>query len=330
MKLNIIIPTYNRAKSLRKTLQSILDAEMPREMIFEVAVIDNNSIDETKSVVEEFVPLFKTIKLEYVFEERQGKVFAFNTGVLRSKGELFSIIDDDIEIAKDWLVEVENLFQERWNEIDFAGGKMLPNWEVSPPSWVEPLKEGVIGWRDYGESSWFFSWETSILTGGHSVFKRSVFDKIGLLPEQIGPTGKNLIGCEDDVIFHKLMSKNIKGIYCPKLVFYHYVPEYRLSKSYYRQWCFGAGISKYLMDKHFERIEGPRILDIPRWMYRSFIFSIYEKVKFSLLMKEDVSLAKENPILLFAGFFYARHLRDSIFDKPLQTLTSLSMKTAER
>jgi glucosyl-dolichyl phosphate glucuronosyltransferase len=319
MKLNIIIPTYNRALS-----------DKPREMEFEVAVIDNNSSDETKSVVEDFMPLFNTIKLEYVFEGKQGKVFAFNTGVMRSKGDLFSGIDDDIEIAKDWLVEVERVFQERWNEIDFVGGKMLPNWEVQPPSWIEPLKEGVIGWRDYGEKDWFYTWDTTILSGGHAVFKRSVFDEIGLLPEQIGPIGKNLIGCEDDVIFHKLMSKNIKGIYCSKLVFYHYVPEYRLSKSYYRQWCFGAGISKYLMDKHFERIDGTRIFDIPRWMFRNFIFSIYEKVKYSLLMKEDISLAKENPILVFAGFFYARHLQDSFVDKPLQLLTKFTIKPAQR
>jgi glucosyl-dolichyl phosphate glucuronosyltransferase len=330
MKLNVIIPTYNRAESLSRTLQSILEAEVPTNLEIKVAVIDNNSSDNTKNTVERFIPQFTKIKLEYIFEERQGKSFAFNTGVLQSDGELFSGIDDDIEIAKDWFIELDKVFRKHWDTIDFVGGKMLPNWEISPPSWIKPLKDGVISWRDYGDDEWTYTLKTPILTGGHSAFKREIFDEIGLLPEKIGPTGKNLIGCEDDVFFHMLMKAKKKGIYCPKLVFYHYVPAYRLSKSYYRQWCFGSGVSKYLMDKHFEPIEGARILDIPRWMYRNLVISVYEKIKYSFFGNEEDSLAKENPILQFSGFFYARHIKDSWLDKPLQSVMNKLIKTAER
>ena len=165
--------------------------------------------------------------------------------------------------AGHWFVEIAEIFRAR-DEIDFAGGKMLPVWEVEPPEWVEPLKDGVISWRDYGEAEWTYGENTPMLTGGHAIFKRSVFDEIGLFAEGVGATGKNLMSCEDDILYDKLLAAEKRGIYSPRLVVYHFVPKYRLSKSYYRQWCFGPGASWDLMDKFYKTFEGARIFGVPR------------------------------------------------------------------
>ena len=71
MKLNIIIPTFNRDQSLKETLLSLLDAELPENFEVVVTVVNNNSTDNTKKVVEEMKPQFTKIKLEYLLKKNK-------------------------------------------------------------------------------------------------------------------------------------------------------------------------------------------------------------------------------------------------------------------
>lgn len=330
LKLNIIVPTYNRADSLRKTLQSFLDAELPSSFDVFVTVVDNNSTDHTKQIVEKMKPLFTRIKLDYFFEEKQGRSFALNAGIKLADGDLISGIDDDEEIEKSWFVEVEKIFRERWEKIDFVGGKLLPNWETAPPSWVEPLKDGVICWRDYGNEEWTYTRESPMITGGHGVFKREVFQKIGVYDESVGAKGKGFISGEDEVLYNQLLTHKMRGVYNPKLVIYHYVPAYRLDKNYYRRWLFGVGISRYLADTNYKDSGAAKLLGVPRWMYKKSGKDMLEKIKCALKGKETESLAAENQPLVFAGYFYGRNLRDGFLDKPLQTIFGRLFRSHQR
>jgi len=331
MKLDIIIPTYNRAELLKRTLLSLANAKLPSDFSVKVTVVDNNSTDGTRATVEELKSKFKEVELEYVFEAKQGRSFALNTGIARARGELLSGVDDDVAVAENWYVEIEKVFRERWSEIDFVGGKMLPEWEREEiPDWVEPLKEGVLSWRDYGDEEWVFTSETPILTGGHSIFKREVFLEVGMFTEGVGAAGKNLISCEDDIMYDKLLRAGKRGIYCPQLVIYHFMPAYRLSKSYYRQWCFGAGMSKYLMSVYYRQTDDAKLLGVPRWMYRSALTNTLKRFRAKFTGTEAELLACENPILVFAGFFYAKNLKDSLLDKPLQAIARRTVKPAQR
>ena len=324
MKLNVIVPTYNRAASLRKTLANF-------EVV--VTVVNNNSTDETAQAVEEMRAEFADKNLEYLFEEKQGRSYALNTGIKSAGGDLLTTVDDDVRIAENWFVEIEKIFRARWNEIDFAGGKMLPEWEDDEkiPAWIAPLKDGVLSWRDYGDEEWRYGPETPMLTGGHAIFKRSVLDEIGPFAEGVGATGKNLMSCEDDILYDKLLTAGKCGIYFPQLVVYHFMPKYRVSKSYYRQWCFGAGMSWELMDEFYKPIAGARILGVPRYLYREAFGELLGKIKAALFFNETESLARENKILVFAGFFYARNLKDRRWlAKPLTALAKLTVEPAER
>ncbi|HLM01410.1 MAG TPA: glycosyltransferase [Pyrinomonadaceae bacterium] len=332
MKLNVIIPTYNRAASLKKTLLSLARAEPARDFEVVVTVVNNNSTDETAQAVEAMRDAFTDKSLEYLFEEKQGRSFALNAGIRRAGGDLLTTVDDDIQVAENWFVEIEKIFRARWDEVDFVGGKMLPEWENAQkiPAWIEPLKDGVIGWRDYGETEWRYARDTPMLTGGHAIFKRAIFDEIGLFAEGVGATGKNLMSCEDDILYDKLLSAGKRGVYCPQLVVRHFVPQYRVSKSYYRQWCFGAGVSWNLMDEFYKPFEGARILGVPRYLYRQVGGDLLGKMKTLIARNESESLARENKILVFAGFFYARNLKGGWLDKPLQSIARRTVKAAER
>ncbi len=330
MKLNIIIPTYNRAESLGKTLLSLATAASPPNFEIEVTVVDNNSTDETRSIVEEMAAHFSKIKLEYLFEEKQGRSFALNTGIKNADGELLSAIDDDEEIDKQWFIEVEKTFRERWEELDFLSGKILPNLEIEPPIWVEPLKVGALCWRDFGDEEWVYDANSPIISGAHGIFKTSVFREIGFYNEHIGVKGKGFIGGEDNAFYEQLIRNKKRGIYNPKLIMYHYVPAYRLDKSYFRQWLFGIGISRHLADIYEKPIEGRRVFGVPRWMYRNALSGVFAKIKNVFSGNETESLAAENQPLVFAGFFYSKNLQSSWLDKPLQAIAKRLVKSIER
>ncbi len=330
MKLNIIIPTFNRDKSLKETLQSFLSAVLPENLEVEITVVDNNSTDNTPAVVEEMKLLYSAIKLEYLFEKEQGRSFALNAGITRADGDLISGIDDDEKIEENWFVEVEKTFRERWDEIDFVGGKILPTFESEPPSWIEPLKLGVICWRDFGDEEWVYDHDSPMITGGHGIFKRSVFERIGLYDQSVGAQGKGFISGEDEVFFDQLLTHEMRGIYCPELIIYHFVPTYRLNKNYYRRWLFGVGMSRFLADKNYKAIEGARIFGVPRWMFRSTISGIADKFTKILKRDETGSLAAENQPVIFAGFFYAANLQNSFLSRPLQFLGKRLFSSSER
>ena len=84
MDLAIIIPTHNRADSLRLAMQSVCN--LKNEGKFEFIIVDNNSSDHTKSVVADFGDL-----ASYVFEPNTAFSRARRAGGDIAQGEIFAL-----------------------------------------------------------------------------------------------------------------------------------------------------------------------------------------------------------------------------------------------
>jgi glycosyltransferase involved in cell wall biosynthesis len=310
MKLNVIIATFNRSAVLRRALASLFEAERTPDLEVVITIVDT-STDETRQVVEEFQSR-NELELRYIFEPRRGKSRALNTGLEQADADLIGLTDDDIEVAPDWYVEIARLFTERWDEIDYAGGKVLPRWEVPPPAWLPAEKPGVLSLHDHGDQE--IVYDSSFdgqLTGAHGILKLSTLREVGPYNENLGPMGGSMLGSEDDEMYARLLGVGKRGIYCPKLVVYHRVPAYRLTKKYYRQWCYGWGRAQSLIDGGPASYTGPRILGVPRYMYRGAGRSMLLWLRD--LFKRDGESRFNNELYLwvFMGFFYARNLQRS-------------------
>jgi len=330
MKLTVIVPTYNRAESLRKTLVSLSEATLPPGFEVDVIVVDNNSTDSTPQIVEEIQARFAAIPLRYLFEPRQGRSFAVNAGLRIADGDLISTIDDDEQVTRNWYLEIQKIFKQRRDDVDFVGGKILPNLESDPPAWVEPLKVGALCWRDFGDEEWAYDQNSPIITGAHGIFKRSIFDRIGLYNEALGVKGKGFLGGEDEVFYDQLIQNGFRGVYHPKLIVRHDVPARRLTKAFYRRWLVGVGISRRLADLHYKPIPGTRFFAIPRWMYKWAAGGFYHFVKYKVLGKKIDALAAENKPLVFLGFFYATHIEGGRLDKILLNVMRRLVKPVRR
>ena len=136
MVLSIIICTYNREHFLRLCVDSILNQSEKHQFNkdIEIIIVDNNSKDKTKNIVENFQISSKT-KIHYFLEKRQGLSYARNCGVSESKGDFIAFVDDDATINNEWLdVLLRGI---KTIDVDVFGGPIFPKFEVECPEWID-------------------------------------------------------------------------------------------------------------------------------------------------------------------------------------------------
>ena len=101
MELSIVICTYNRSSFLREGLEAIVHQSLAfLDVPIEMIVVDNNSSDDTSSVVEEFQNKFSSLSLVYFLEKQQGISFSRNTAIQNSKGKFIAFVDDDAVVKE--------------------------------------------------------------------------------------------------------------------------------------------------------------------------------------------------------------------------------------
>lgn len=107
--VSVIIPTYNYADRISKAIDSILLQDYASELI-EIIVVDDGSSDNTKEVLSSYI---KGNKIEYYYQENQGKSSATALAIKMAKGDvIFNLDADDVylpqNIAKK--IEIYNLY----------------------------------------------------------------------------------------------------------------------------------------------------------------------------------------------------------------------------
>lgn len=310
MRLDVIIPTYNRQDLLPSSLESLFAAEVPAGLEVGVTVVDNNSTDGTRQVIESFQERFGD-RVRYCFERQQGRSHALNAGVNATTGDLIGVIDDDEEIDRDWYKIAFEAFRTR--DLDFIGGPYVPRWSVTPPAWLPPEYGSVVGCVSGGEEEAPFDENyPGILMGGNAVFKRAVLLKVGLYTTWLGRTDKGLLSGEDEELYGRLLASGAKGMYLPSLKIYHHVGADRLTRKYFRSWCFWRGVSIGLLERTRKQ-RCAYLLGVPRWQYRSAARGVVSGLMGLVVSpkEESKAFASELAFWDFLGLFYGRHFRRS-------------------
>ena len=304
MRLDVIIPTHNRAGLLARTLGSLLAADPPEAIEVCVLVVDNCSTDTTPEVVESFRERFEG-RLQYVYEGTPGRSNALNTGIRRTTGELVATIDDDEEVDRTWLRVIESAFHDPGT--DFIGGPYVPRWSVERPAWIGTAYRAAVGWVDAGsEVRQYGPGFNAMLMGGNAVLRRRVLAEAGPYATDLGRTTTRLMSCEDEDMFKRLLAVGARGFYRPDLVIHHYVPAERVRKSYFRRWCFWRGVSLGLLDRK-QPSEVAYVLGVPRHMIGSAARGAIDNVR-RFFGRRDPARTFANELAWWdlAGFVYGR------------------------
>jgi len=308
MRLDVIVPTYNRRQLLLSTLNSLASAELPAGLEVGITVVDNASTDDTRAAVESFRQEVDR-RAVYQFEPRQGRAHALNAGIRATSGDLIGIVDDDEQIDRDWYRVVFDAFST--GDLDFIGGPYVPNWSSAPPEWQPPEYGAVVGWVDGGPVPVPFDSDyPGILMGGNAVLRRSTLMQVGLYATWLGRTDKGLLSGEDEELYGRLLAHGARGMYLPNLKIYHYIGRERLTKSYFRRWCFWRGVSAGLLERTRKQ-DCAYLFGLPRWQYRSAALGLAHAIASLLTTGERQREAFRSELALwdFAGLFYGRHFR---------------------
>jgi len=311
---SVVIATHNRADALRETLRSV--AGLRAQQSWEVIVVDNNSTDHTRRVVEVAATLIPA-PVRYVFEPRQGRSPALNAGILLASGEIIVTTDDDVRVDADWLDRIGDGLKRL--SCDYVGGRVLPIWGAPRPRWL-PDQGGkhwaVIALLDYGDRPIEFG--TRVPLGVNMAFRRTAFDRAGLLDPDIGRKAGTLLGQEVREWCIRARAAGVRGCYVPDVVVRHIIPASRLRKAYFRRWFYWRGISRALL---YERsgldMEAPEqtaqdarrvshVFGVPRYLYRTAIKHARDWIAASLRRDPRGSFDHELWLWFFAGIVRQR------------------------
>jgi glycosyltransferase involved in cell wall biosynthesis len=280
--ISAIISTYNRCESLRDTLDSLSLQELNDSFNYEVIVVDNNSKDRTKETVSNYIPKFSG-RLRYLFEPRQGRSYALNTGIKEAKGEIIAFTDDDVIVDKKWAL---NLYLCLYGcGCDAVGGRILPLYPDNTPRWIRENKNilyGPIPLHDYGEDTKIYDTKDKRMLpfiGANQAFKKECLSEMGLFREDLG-VGRGAMG-EDTEFFRRLEKNNKRLYYCGQALVWHKVEKSRMSLKYIAQWCIQSGRYYAAKDINTARDNAILYFGIPRYLFRKIIGDITSFVRVS-------------------------------------------------
>ena len=207
-RISIVIPNWNGAERLAKLLDSL---HLQTERACEVVVVDNASSDLSQQSAHargaSWIPL----------ERNYGFARAVNTGVRTATGDAIAILNNDVTVAPDF---VERLGGALANH-SFAAPKILMASDSSRLDGTFDLtSRGFCSWRvGHGFPERGTAWNRPRVIASApmtaAIFRRSVFDTVGLLDEQFG-------SYLEDVDFGiRCALKGITGYYEPAAVAWH-------------------------------------------------------------------------------------------------------------
>jgi glycosyltransferase involved in cell wall biosynthesis len=245
MDVSIIIATANRARELTETLTSLAAVTPTGET--ELLIVDNNSSDQTKSVVAGMAAGYP-YRIRYLFESTDGKYAALNSGIRAAEGRIIVATDDDARFERDWLERaVDGL--SRYG-CEFVGGRVLPLWGAPQPRWLAErngLHAKVIALLDHGGRPREFGRSIGWPLGVNVAYRREAFERVGGFDNRLGRKSGTLRNQAQREWHLRARAVGARGFYIPEMVVHHLVPAERLQKSYFRRWLYWHGISRAVL-----------------------------------------------------------------------------------
>lgn len=220
----------------------------------EIIVVDNNSSDQTKKVVDQMAE-DSAVPLKYIFEGHLGLSRSRNAGIAQSRGDILAFIDDDATADPGWLRAIASTYSNH-PDANCVGGKVVLRWKSPRPNWWMDCLDGLLSAVNFGEH------ETSLTypkcpNGTNISFKKCVFYKYGTFDTQLGRIGKKLLGAEEIDLCLRIEKGGGKIYYSPSAVVYHCTHEYRLSRKYIYEKVFRDGRLAYYIENKNLFCSGP-------------------------------------------------------------------------
>ena len=178
-RISVVIPNWNGAERLERLLESL---DQQTERAYEVLVVDNASSDQSRRAASSHGATWIPLDRNYGFAR------AVNTGIRQAGGDAIAILNNDITVASNYLERLGGALEDH----AFATPKIVM---ASDPARLDGTfdltSRGFCSWRvGHGFAASDALWNRPRVIASAPMtaclFRRSVFDQLGLLDEQFG------------------------------------------------------------------------------------------------------------------------------------------------
>ena len=315
MDISVVIATYNGAKRLPEVLEKLRNQKVTQPLQWEVLVVDNNSQDETASVVARYAREWREdSELRYIFEQQQGATYARCRGVKEAKTEsLIGFLDDDNLPAETWL-DCAYLFGKKHPNAGAYGGVIHPKLDIASPDYFSSIK-GYLTIYDRGKKAFQYKRNAKprrIPPAPGIIIRKQVWEEAIPTPENLligGRDERTMAAGEDAEMIFYIQNSDWEVWHNPQMEIWHHIPSYRLEKSYLLKLARGYGLSNHLTRlARYQPWQRPLIkLATPFYTVRDGIRLLKYYVQYRSILSSDFDKACELQVKF--GQLYSPYLK---------------------
>ena len=208
MDLTIVVCTRNRCEKLAEALKQY--GRIDTKLDWELIVVDNNSSDNTRDVVESAAHVLNNIS--YCFEQKIGASSARNRGALAARSDIIAFVDDDCYPAPSYVDAMVNVLRLNSGIAYVGGGIHL---------WDHADILLTVDYRDTSEEIECCSFiPAGTFQGANLAFRKGVFTELGGFDPEFG--AGTPFPCEDIDLVAAASWWGYRGRFDPAPLVYHH------------------------------------------------------------------------------------------------------------
>src|SRR5262245_29385031 len=227
MNITVAICTWNRCALLERTLEQMIDLEIPPDLAWELLIVENNCTDNTVAVASCFRP---QLPIRIVSESTPGTSHARNRALRAATGDYILFTDDDVLVDKEWIVRFVGAAR-RFPEAVAFGGRIEPWFPVPPDGdFLEAFEDLRMGFcaLNYDRAEGPRRPGDYVYTANMGLRRAAL---AGLeFNEDLGPSPAQVGVVNDDTDFvDQLRRRGHDVIWVPAMLVRHYVDPSRMT-----------------------------------------------------------------------------------------------------
>lgn len=207
--ISIVIPIFNKSKTITECLQSIYQQDMSHmDLQIEVIVVMDRCSKETENTISDFIRHHSNLR--FVSSYKPGVNAAKNMGIYQARGDILLFLDDDCVLPDSkWLLRLKEKLSEYPQACVLGGGYVLRD-EKNLSNLCEAALINL-----YIEKNIQQGHLTRALLGGNAVYRRKVFTDIGCFDDHM------LYGGDETECNHRLLMHGEHLFYFGDISVYH-------------------------------------------------------------------------------------------------------------
>lgn len=237
MLISVVVCTHNRANLLANVLETLSKQDLPSNE-YEVIVVDNNSTDKTRLIVEGLTSC--DFSLRYFLETNIGLSHARNRGWREAVGDYVAYIDDDCKVTSQWLMIAKEVIEKIMPAV--FGGPYYAFYDKPKPTWFKDS----YGSSDHGNNARALN-ENEYLMGGNIFFRRALLNVLDGFDIDLGMSSQKVAYGEETALQRHIRSAVPEQLiyYDPRLYVYHLVRPEKMTMRWVIRSAFPKGRDVY-------------------------------------------------------------------------------------